>query len=209
MSVTSPTQAPPQHQPSALPPGLSCPRCQEVFAHSAEECPSCQFSLATARRAFPFAAPPLDFLVDPTNVLPEDAAPALEATYVTLREKFPQVGITLSLLNLAPGTPLREFAFWWFNDAPEGNVERHWHLLLLFDAQTGELSLTPGYALERHLLSSPLSTAWKMALETTAATAAESGWATAFNSFLQNAQALLEANWQNELKSQSDNPVAS
>jgi hypothetical protein len=157
VSVSSLTQAPPQQQRQALPPGLSCPRCQGAFVQSTEECPSCQFSLAAARRAFPFTAPPLDFLVDPTKVLPEDAAPALEASYAALQEKFPQVGITLSLLNLAPGTPLQEFAFWWFNDAPGGNVERHWHLLLLFDAQSGGLSLTPGYALENYLLSSPLS----------------------------------------------------
>lgn len=165
--------------------------------------------MATARRAFPFTAPPLDFLVDPTKALPEDAPPALEASYATLREKFPQIHITLSLLNLAPGTPLREFAFWWFNDAPEGTADRHWHLLLLFDAQSGELSLTPGYALERHLLSGPLGNAWKTALDSTAATAAKSGWATGFNHFLQNTQALLQANWQQELKSHAENPAAS
>ena len=146
VSAPAPLQSLPTH--SVAGGSVLCPRCQAPFEQRAEACPSCQFSLAAARQAFPFAAPPLDFLVDPTNVLPEGAELELFEVYEALRATFPQLRISLALLNLAPGTSLREFSFWWFNDAPGGNEERQWSLLLLADAQSRSLCLTPGYALE-------------------------------------------------------------
>lgn len=170
---------------------MACPRCQGQFNGGVEECPSCQFSLSLARQSFPFAAPPLDFLVDPTGILPEGAETELQTSYEALRVAFPQVQISLALSNLAPGTSLREFSFWWFNDAPDGTDERLWQILLLVDAQSGALCLTPGYALEPFLLNK----SWADALHATAITAQDSGWTEALKSFLRNAHTLLEAEW--------------
>lgn len=170
---------------------MACPRCSGLFETHAESCPRCQFSLATARQAFPFTPPPLDFFINPAQLLPPETESALFPAYEALRSKFPQVRVTLGFLTLAPQTRLSEFAFWWFNDAPGGNDERHWHLLLVYDAHSGGLSLTPGYALEPYLLSS----AWETALEKTAAAAATLGWPHALHGFLQLATALLEADW--------------
>ena len=193
MSTSLQAPAPPK-SPSQRPSSggsALCPRCSGPFDRRSATCPSCQFSLATARQAFPFAAPPLDFVVDPARFLPEGAIEELQAPYHALQARFPQLALTLALLKLAPGTSPREFAFWWFNDAPGGSEERQWHLLLLVDAQSGTLCLTPGYALESAVLSRPLAES----LSTTAATVVSQGLSEALRTFLTDARTLLDAHW--------------
>lgn len=129
-------------------------------------------------------------MVDPGEMLPAGAEEALRGTYDPLREAFPQVRVTLALLNLAAGTSPREFAFWWFNEAPGETSHRAWHLLLLFDAQSRSLCLTPGRALEPILQIEN----WQGALQKVSAAGAVD-WPTALHTFLKIAPILLEADW--------------
>lgn len=100
---------------------------------------------------FPFAAPALDDVVDPGNLLDRQAVSAVKGALGRLRRRFRQVRWCLCLVELPPEVNLRLFGFWLLNSArpedddPEGPA---WTVLLVVDTAGQAAAVTAGYALE-------------------------------------------------------------
>ena len=130
---------------------ISCPHCQRQLEEQEVTCPACGFNLPECLRSFPFAAPPLSLIIDPSQFLPERITKDLKKPYRKLRKCAPQVDICFCFVRLPEGSPLAEFAFWLHNTAPEADASRAWQLLIVGDLNSGQLTLTSGYALEPFL----------------------------------------------------------
>jgi uncharacterized membrane protein YgcG len=134
---------------------MACPGCHVILAEAPKECPRCGFSGHVAVAKFPFAAPPLEVFIDPVGYLSEDARAKIEKSLFSLKKRFPQVSLSICIIDLVAESDPREFGFWMFNASKVRNeqekVDRPWTILLLIDDQNGRASVTPGYAIEPFL----------------------------------------------------------
>lgn len=134
---------------------MACPGCHIILPEAFEECPRCRFSGHVAVEKFPFAAPPLEVFIDPVGYLSEDARGKIDKALGSLKKRYPQVCLSICIIDLAEETDPREFGFWMFNASKVRNEQekasRPWTILLLIDDQNGRASVTPGYAIEPFL----------------------------------------------------------
>ena len=170
---------------------LSCPHCQLNLQDVAQTCPGCGFNLAECQKSFPFAAPPLALIIDPSSILPTGIEKDLKKNYRKFRKCTPQVDISFCFVRLQAGSPLEEFAFWLHNTAPEAESGRAWQLLVVGDLTSGRLTLTSGYALEPFLKHE----LWEAALQEMAACFSDDEWKEGLNGFLTDARDLLSSAW--------------
>lgn len=179
---------------------MVCPRCRAPWTEAPESCPNCSYDFAASVESFPFAPPPLEFFMNPAELLPAEVSGEVRERYDRFRERFPDIRISFCFVQLAPGTPLSEFAFWLFNSAPESNDNQAWRLLLTVDLGAGRMSLNAGYALEPFIDPEQ----WTTPLNTCAAACSLTDWSGALNGFIDQADALLEAAWKDAMAKQKD-----
>ena len=172
--------------------GMFCPHCRAELGNTAETCPGCRFNLEECQKSFPFAAPPLALIIDPSELLPAGIEKDLKKNYRKLRKCTPQVDISFCFVRLQVGSPLEEFAFWLHNTAPGAGPSRAWQLLVVGDLTSGRLTLTSGYALEPFLKHE----LWEAALQEMAACFSDEEWKEGLNGFLTDARDLLASAWQ-------------
>ena len=171
---------------------MVCPHCRVKLAEPVEVCSRCDFDLTYCDKAFPFAAPPLSLVIDPTNLLPDGIERELRKAHQKVRKRAPQVDISFCFVRLQTGVAIEEFAFWLHNSAPEADESRAWRLLVVGDLTSGRLTLTSGYALEPFIKSE----LWEAALQELAACIADEQWKEGLNRFLPDACVLLPAAWE-------------
>ena len=169
---------------------MFCPHCRTEL-EEAERCPKCEFDLAYCEKAFPFAAPPLQLVIDPSNLLPDGIEKTLRKNYQKLRKRTPQVSVSFCFVRLQDGVSLEEFAFWLHNKAPDGEHPPAWQLVVVGDLTSGHLTMTAGYALEPFLKPE----LWEAALHELGACICEEQWKSGLQGFLIDARELLTAAW--------------
>ena len=168
--------------------GLSCPHCQTSMGEALESCPRCGFRLDACSDVLGTHAPALDFLIDPGNILPESANGQLAPIHQELQKKFPQVSLSLCLIELNPPFKVNELAFWLINVAPDSNADRAWKIVLVFDVAKHEAGLASGYGIEPFIKP----TTWTELLTKTNAEAHRSDWTSALELLVNEAIPLLE-----------------
>ena len=134
---------------------MACLGCSSILSEPSDHCPRCEYSGHETVAKFPFAAPPIERYIDPVGYLYEGARKKIDKALVGLKKKFPQVELSICIIDLIEETDPREFGFWLFNaskvrDEAEAAI-RPWTILLLIDDQNGRASITPGYAIEPFL----------------------------------------------------------
>ena len=179
--------------------GMVCPRCQTAFAEEPDACPGCGYHFDQACESFPFSPPPLGLLMNPSGLVSDSLEESLQGPYQDFRSCFPQVDISFCFVALSPGTPLNEFAFWLFNAAPGATELRAWHLLVTIDFDSGQISLTPGYAIEPFVESSD----WTANLAATAMAGSRGNWIEALEIFLHNTKRILRCAWDDSCNKQT------
>ena len=134
---------------------MSCPSCHLTLDAPVDRCPRCQFTGEVSRSRFPFAAPPMGRFIDPQNHLSESERERISKALNDLAKKFPQPRICFCIIDLDEGVDLREFGFWMMNaspvDSPDEAELRPWTILVVIDDINGNVSVTPGYAIEPFL----------------------------------------------------------
>jgi hypothetical protein len=170
---------------------MVCPRCRAPFPEPPDACPNCDYDFAAGVESFPFAPPALELFMNPAGLLPDDVAGPVRERYDAFRSRFPGISLSFCFIQLAPGTPLSEFAFWLFNSAPGAGDDRAWQLLLTVDLGAGRVSLNSGYALEPFI--DPAQ--WTDPLNTCAAACAQADWTRALTRFIGDADRLLATAW--------------
>lgn len=156
---------------------------------SAKACGTCGFSLSLCEAIFPFEAPPLSLVVDPSRVVPPGIEKQLARPYNALRKRIPQVDICFCFVQLQRGYSVEEFAFWLFNTAPGADQSRAWNLLVTVDLLSGQLNLTSGYALEPFLVLE----SWEASLQELAACLGDGQWNEGLAGFLRDSRDLLSS----------------
>ena len=131
---------------------MACPGCHATLADPVEQCPWCGYVGRDSLARFPFAAPAMERYIDPMGYLQAGARKRIDQSLTSLRAKFPQVEISICIVDLELQTDPREFGFWMFNaskvrDDAEA-AKRPWTILLLIDDKNGRASVTSGYAIE-------------------------------------------------------------
>lgn len=170
---------------------MICPRCRARVGRADESCSHCRFHLGTCEKLFPFAAPPLELLIDPTRLLPDGIEKDLTKARQKLRKRFPQVEISFCFVRLQESVATPEFAFWLHNAAPNADEARAWQILVVGDLASGRLALTTGYALEPFIKPE----LWEAALQELAACIADKEWREGLNGFLADVRSLLFSAW--------------
>lgn len=171
--------------------GMFCPHCQSELEEAIEACPRCDFDLSYCDKAFPFAAPPLSLVIDPSHLLPPGVEKDVQKMYQKVRKRAPQIGISFCFVRLQTGVPIEEFAFWLHNSAPSADKERAWQLLIVGDLTSGRLTMTSGYALEPFIQPE----LWEAALQELAACISDEQWKEGLNGFLVDTRDLITAAW--------------
>jgi len=172
--------------------GMFCPHCRRELENVAETCRGCGFNLNMCQKSFPFGAPPLALIIDPSQLLPAGIEEDLHKPYRKFRKCTPQVDICFCFVRLQVESPLKEFAFWLHNTAPGADHARAWQLLVVGDLTSGRLTLTSGYALEPFLKQE----LWEAALQELAACFSDEQWKEGLHGFLTEARNLLTTAWQ-------------
>ena len=167
----------------------SCPRCKWEAEVPSDVCSRCGFSLSVCEALFPFDAPALSLILDPSRILPPSAANDLRRPYKALRKRIPQVDISFCLLQLQPGCSIEEFSFWLFNTAPHADASRAWTLLVTVDFTSSHVNLTCGYALEPFLVHE----LWEASLQELAACLGDGHWREGMSVFLRDSRKLLSS----------------
>ena len=170
---------------------MVCPRCQMNFGEEPDCCPGCGYHFGRACEAFPFSPPPLALVMNPGGLVADGLEESLQGPYQALRTSFPQIDLSFCFVTLSPGTPLSEFGFWLFNAAPGAVDARAWHLLVTVDFASGQIALTPGYAIEPFVKSGD----WTANLAATATAGSRGHWTEALEIFLHNARRILLCAW--------------
>lgn len=138
---------------------------------------------------FPFEAPKLSLIIDPSGILPPGTEKDLVRPYKTLRKRIPQVDICFCFVQLEQGCSVEEFSFWLFNTAPDATLSRAWDLLVTVDLTSRQLSLTCGYALEPFLARE----SWEGSLQELAACLGDRQWSEGLAGFLRDSRDLLSS----------------
>ena len=185
--------------------GMVCPRCRAPWSEAPESCPNCEYDFAGSVESFPFAPPPLEFFMNPAGLLPEDTGTEVRERYDAFRDRYPDIRLSFCFIQLTPGTPLSEFAFWLFNSAPDGDDEQAWRLLLTVDLGAGRMSLNAGYALEPFIDPDQ----WKVPLNECAAACSNADWSEALHGFIEHADDLLQTAWKDAMAKQKETGTSS
>ena len=129
---------------------MVCPSCQYVLEESSETCGKCGFSGQVAVEKFPFPAPPLGPVVDPSNFLSADESSMVTKKVAKLQKRLPQVRFLNCLVALGDEVNLREFGFWLLNagQMKEGEGAKNFAILFLIDPKEKAMSVTVGYGLD-------------------------------------------------------------
>lgn len=143
--------------------------------------------------------------MNPAGLLPDNVGTEVRERYDRFRDRFPDIRLSFCFIQLTPGTPLSEFAFWLFNSAPEGGDDQAWRLLLTVDLGAGRMSLNAGFALEPFI--DPAQ--WTAPLNECAAACALANWSEAISGFIGHTDTLLESAWKDAMAKQSETETAS
>lgn len=131
---------------------MVCPGCHIAIPEPVDECPRCGFSGRGVVEKFAFEAPDLDRYIDPVGFLAEESREKIDRVLDELEEDFPQIRVSICIIDLLPDTDPREFGFWMFNASKVRNeaeaARRPWTILLTIDDRNARASVTVGYAIE-------------------------------------------------------------
>lgn len=129
---------------------MSCPSCRAILDRAVSACLKCGFSAEVAVKKFPFPAPDLVSVIDPSSALTESETASLQAQVAKLEKRFPQIHFFNCIVPLGSGIDLREFGFWLLNGGKfSGGADgKAFAVLFLVDPKGQALSVTVGYGLE-------------------------------------------------------------
>jgi len=134
---------------------MVCPGCYFSVSAPVEQCPRCHFSGKRLVDKYVFDAPDLERYVDPHGYLPERSRGRIDQVLDDLESDFPQVRISICIVDLLAEVDPREFGFWFFNASKvysETEAQRRaWTVLLALDDQNARASVTKGYGIEPFL----------------------------------------------------------
>lgn len=131
---------------------MNCPACDHPLQEIDPACPQCGFSLDQADATFgqpPFISHPV---TDPDRHLGNAATRRLGATILAFRKRFPQVPLTLLVLEKPQAVAAKPYLFWLFNRSTthtameKGGNNRQ--ILLWIDPTARSASAIVGYGLE-------------------------------------------------------------
>jgi hypothetical protein len=112
--------------------------------------------------------PPLLPILDAAGILKEPDLFKIEAAREGLRRRFPQFYWRVCTVILPPESSLSLFGFWLLNVCPlhdeETSENRASTVLLLINADSGQVAAVPGYAVEPYLSDGD----WRLILSTMA-----------------------------------------
>lgn len=139
---------------------MTCPSCRLVLDKADPSCPKCGFTMDVALKKFPFPAPKLEAVIDPSQTLTKEEAHSIRAQVGKLQKRLPQLQVFNCIVSLGSEIDLREFGFWLLN---EGQIEgmagkKDFALLFLVDPKGQALSVTVGYGLEPIIMDSEWET---------------------------------------------------
>ena len=105
-------------------------------------------------------------ILDAAGILKDNDIRKIDASLASIRRRFPQLQWKIWTVCLPPDTSLPLFGFWLLNACPfhekETVEDRAWAILLLVNADNGQVAVVPGYAAEPFLSDSE----WKAILKT-------------------------------------------
>ena len=129
---------------------LTCPSCREALNSATSRCPKCGFVAEKAVEKFPFPAPPLATVIDPSGLATAEEKKEVADAIEKARKKVPQVHFVNCIVSMGADINLGEFGYWMLNAAemPEGNDKKHFTVLFLIDPKAKALSVTVGYGIE-------------------------------------------------------------
>ncbi len=139
--------------PEIFDPGKThCPSCNATLDSLVERCGFCGFTAQTCVQRYPFVPPPLDRFVDPDSALEPGERKVLNKALNRFEKRFPQVTVTVCVMQLPEGTDGREFGYWYLNRSlprnPEERKRRQHHMLVIVDRSSHSVSVTVGYGLD-------------------------------------------------------------
>lgn len=147
----------------------TCPACAGPLKPDSKWCPTCEFTGGDTLQMFSDSPPPLLPILDAAGIFDAADVRMIEAARDALHQRFPQFHWRICTVGLPLETSLPAFGFWLLNACPllehETAVERSWTVLLLLNADSGQVAAIPGYAAEPFLAD----TEWKSILATMAA----------------------------------------
>lgn len=163
----------------------------------ADWCPACHFTGARTMDLFPDAPPPLLMILDAAGIFPERDVWKIEAARDKLSRRFPQFHWRVCTVAVPAGTNLSVFGFWLLNVCPlnghETAADRAATVLLLINADTGQVAAVPGYAVESILTDEN----WKAILATMAGPWQDGQPVEAVIRFFKTTRIHLERLWKN------------
>lgn len=146
---------------------------------------------------FPDAPPPLLMILDAAGIFPERDVWKIEAARDKLSRRFPQFHWRVCTVAVPAETNLSVFGFWLLNVCPlngqETAEDRAATVLLLINADTGQVAAIPGYAVESILADEN----WKAILATMAGPWQDGQPVEAVIRFFKTTRIHLERLWKN------------
>jgi hypothetical protein len=143
---------------------VQCPACGGPLNVDANWCPRCNFTGGDTVAMFSDPPPPLLPILDAAGILKENDLLKIESARESLRSRFPQFHWRVCTVILPPESSLSLFGFWLLNACPllgEETLEnRASTVLLLINADSGQVTAVPGYAVESYLSDDT----WKLIL---------------------------------------------
>lgn len=143
---------------------VQCPACGGPLNVDANWCPHCNFTGGDTVAMFSNTPPPLLPVLDAAGILKESDLLKIESARDSLRGRFPQFHWRVCTVVLPPESSLSLFGFWMLNACPlldEETLEnRASTVLLLINADSGQVAAVPGYAVESYLSDDT----WKLIL---------------------------------------------
>ena len=163
-----------------------CPSCNATLTVLSENCAFCGFSAQICMQRYPFSPPPLTRIVDPDGSVKPVEAKKMTKAIARLEKRFPQITVSVCVMNLPEGVDGREFGYWYLNrgevhDEREMRRRMH-HLLLIVNRTNHTVSVSVGYGLDCFLHDQFLH----RTLERTAGTFASSGYAVGVANWLKS-----------------------
>ena len=115
-------------------------------------CSFCGFNATLCVQRYPFAPPPLDRFVDPDAAITQRENREMTRAIGKLERRYPQLRVSVCVMELPSGVDGREFGFWYLNRCEvhddEERQQRLHQILILVDRNDQNVSVTVGYGLD-------------------------------------------------------------
>lgn len=134
---------------------MKCPSCATALPAPVPRCPECKLSLLSLDMKFGLVPRHSRYLSDPSARLSSREKKDVREALFLFEKKFPQILLSVIVIELPTTHPVREYAFWMANRARLSAVEKtrgeNYDLLLMIDLASDAAALVAGYGLEPYV----------------------------------------------------------